>query len=173
MWLQDKFFIWWLHGPRYGWSKLRRRLFEGGFLDKPLPEVNSLQDIQKYLSEVKWKRDLLPELFDCVSYPQRVWKRKKDDCDGFSVLAAELLKRWDPNTRPVMVTAMVTPMEHCHSVCVFRQGVDLRYFDNKRLSPNLFVNYREIVDNFTPPHRLICWDVVRLDTLEQLEFHVV
>jgi hypothetical protein len=173
MWLQDKFFIWWLHGPRYGWSKFRRRLFEGGFLDKPLPEVNSLEDIQKYLKEVTWKRDLLPELFDCVSYPQRVWKRKKDDCDGFAVLAAELLKHWDPDTRPVMVTAMVAPMKNCHSVCVFRQGVDLRYFDNSTLKPGLFVNYREIVDHFTPPNRLICWDVVRPDTLEQLEFHEV
>jgi hypothetical protein len=64
-------------------------------------------------------------------------------------------------------------MKHCHSVCVFRQGVNLRYFDNSTLRPGLFVNYREIGDSFTPPHRLVCWDVVRPDTLEQLEFHVV
>lgn len=25
-------------------------------------------------------------LFDCVSYPQVTWAKKKDDCDGFSVL---------------------------------------------------------------------------------------
>lgn len=173
MWLQDKFLAWWLRGPRYGWSKFRRKLFEGGFLSKSLPKVNSLTDIQACLVKIMWKRDLLPELFDCVSYPQRVWDKKRDDCDGFSVLAAELLKQWDPNTRPVMVTAMVARLDKCHSVCVFRQGTNLRYFNNSALNPGLFVNYREIVDNFTTTNRLICWDVVRPDTLEQLEYHVV
>jgi hypothetical protein len=37
----------------------------------------------------------------------------------------------------------------------------------------LFVSYREIVDNFVKPDRLICWDVVKPDTLKQVEFHVV
>jgi hypothetical protein len=173
MWLEDKFLIWWLHGPRYGWSKLRRRLFEGGFLAKPLPQVASLADIQACLQEVTWKQDNLPQLFDCVSYPQRVWTKKKDDCDGFAVLAAELLNRWDPQTAPVIVTVMVAPLKRSHSVCVFNQGGGLRYFSNKELNPGLFQNYREIVDNFTPPHRLICWDAVKPDMLEQLEFHIV
>ncbi|OGN96208.1 MAG: hypothetical protein A2Y89_01525 [Chloroflexi bacterium RBG_13_51_18] len=116
---------------------------------------------------------MLPELYDCVSYPQRVWSRKKDDCDGFAVLAAALLSRWSPDTRPVMVTAMVAPMKNCHSVCVFHQGANLRYFNNSALNPGLFVNYYEIVNNFAPPNRLICWDVVKPGTLEQLEFHIV
>jgi hypothetical protein len=169
----DRFLIWWLHGPRYSWSRLRRRLFERGFLSKPLPVVNSLEDIQTRLKEVNWKQDGLPQLFDCVSYPQRVWSKKKDDCDGFAILAAELLKRWNPQTDPVMVTAMVAPMKNSHSVCVFNQGENLRYFSNEALNPGLFQNYREIVANFTPPNRLICWDVVQPGTLEQLEFHVV
>ena len=172
--ITDKFFIWWLHGPRYSWSKLRRRLFEGGFLSKPLPEVHSLIDIQARLSEVKWKRDLLPQLFDCVSYPQRIWAKKTDDCDGFAILAAELLKSWDPATIPVMVTAMVAPMKNCHSVCVFKQSGSLRYFSNKELSPGSFQSYQDIVADFTvPPNRLICWDVVQPGTLEQLKFHIV
>ena len=173
MWIQDKFLTWWLHGPRYGWSKLRRRLFERGFLKTTLPPVNSLADILARLREITWKQDSLPELFDCVSYPQRVWARKKEDCDGFAVLAAELLNHWDPQTKPVIVTAMVTPMANCHSVCVFRQGGNLRYFSNAALRPGTFVSYGEIVANYTPPNRLICWDVVKPDTLEQLEYHVV
>ena len=169
----DKFLIWWLHGPRYGWSKLRRRLFEGGFLATPLPQVNSLEDIQVCLKDVKWKRDLLPQLFDCVSYPQRVWAKKTDDCDGFAILAAELLYRWSPETNPVMVTAIVTPVKNSHSVCVFKQGESLRYFSNEVLKPGIFQSYQDIVAQFTsPPNRLICWDVVKPDTLEQLEFHL-
>ena len=174
MCLQDKFYVWWLGGPRYGWSKLRRKLFEGGFLSQPLPSVNSLEDIQARLQEVIWKQDLLPQLFDCVSYPQRVWARKADDCDGFSVLAAALLNSWDPATAPVMVTAMVAPLKNCHSVCVFKQGGSLRYFSNKELNPGSFQSYGDVVADYTrPPNRLVCWDVVKPDTLEQVEFHIV
>ena len=175
MCIQDKFFIWWLHGPRYGWSKLRRRLFESSYLAKPLPGVHSLADVLACLQKVAWKKDWMPQLFDCVSYPHRVWDKKTDDCDGFAILAAELLKQWEPATAPVMVTAMVAPMKNCHSVCVFKQGGDLRYFsNNKELNPGRFQDYSEIVADFTrPPNRLICWDVVKPDTLEQLEFHIV
>jgi len=174
MWLQDRFFIWWLNGPRYGWSKLRRRLFEGGFLSAQLPEVHSVEDILACLQKVDWKKDWIPQLFDCVSYPQRVWAKKADDCDGFAVLTAVLLKRYDPATAPVMVTAMVAPMDKSHSVCVFRQGSELKYFSNRDLNPGTFRSYDEVVADFTrPPNRLICWDVVKPDTLEQVEFHVV
>jgi hypothetical protein len=125
------------------------------------------------LSEITWKQDSFAELFDCVSYPQRVWSKKKDDCDGFAVLAATLLNRWDPQTRPVIVTAVVTPLANGHSVCVFQQGGGFRYFSNAALIPGIFQSYGEIVANFSPPNRLLGWDVVKPDTLEQLEFHVV
>ena len=100
-------------------------------------------------------------------------RKRQDDCDGFAVLAAALLNNWDPQTEPVIVTAMVTPLANSHSVCVFKQGGGLRYFSNAVLNPSIFQNYGEIVADFTPPNRLICWDVVKPDTLEQLEFHVV
>ena len=171
--LMDKFDIWWLRGPRYTWSRLRRSLFEGGFLKKPLPPVNDLEDVKACLKQVNWKRDLLPELFDCVSYPHRVWAKKKDDCDGFSVLAAELLSRCLPETNPVMVTAMVAPLKNSHSVCVFELDGHFRYFNNKELKQELFQSYADIVADFTgPPNRLICWDVVSHCNLETLEFHI-
>ncbi|MHB8104557.1 MAG: hypothetical protein ACYDG5_03345 [Dehalococcoidales bacterium] len=173
MWLEDRFLIWWLHGPRYGWSKFRRWLFERGFLKTPLPSVNSLNDIQARLREVTWKQDSLPELFDSISYPQRVWKRKKDDCDGFAVLAAALLNDWDPQTKPVLVTAGFIPIANSHTVCVFKLGGGLKYFSNASLNPKIFQKYEEIVTDFTPPNKLICWDVVEPNTLKQLEFHKI
>jgi hypothetical protein len=174
MWIEDKFLTWWPHGPRYSWSKLRRRLFEGGFLSKPLPEVHSLADILACLQKVDWKKDWIPQLFDCVSYPQRVWAKKTDDCDGFAILTAELLTHLDPATAPIIITAMVAPMKNCHSVCVFKQDGDLRYFSNKELSPRSFQSYQDIVADFTrPSDRLICWDVVKPGTLEQLEFNII
>ena len=99
MWIEDKFLAWWLHGPRYGWSKFRRRLFEGGFRSKPLPEVHSMDDILACLQKVVWKKDLLPQLFDCVSYPQRVWAKQTDDCDGFAILTAEAPQALGPGDR--------------------------------------------------------------------------
>jgi hypothetical protein len=109
MWLQDQFLKWWLHGPRYGWSKFRRFMFERGFLKKPLPPVKTLSDIKSSLREITWTKDGFGELFDCISYPQRVWSKKKDDCDGFAILTAALLNQWDKKTKPVIVTAMVSP----------------------------------------------------------------
>ncbi len=173
MWIQEKFLTWWLHGPRYGWSKLRRRLFEGGFLKTPLPPVNSLDLIQKCLKKITWKQDSLPELFDSVSYPQRVWVRGKEDCDGFAVLAAALLKDWDPQTKPVLVTAGFLPIANSHTVCVFKLAGGLKYFSNAALIPKIFQKYEEIVADFTKPNKLVCWDVVEPDTLKQLEFHPV
>jgi hypothetical protein len=143
-------------------------------LKKPLPPVNSLDDVKAHMREIKWKRDMLPQLFDCVSYPHRVWAKKKDDCDGFSVLAAELLSRCLPETDPVMVTAMVAPLKNSHSVCAFKLDGNLRYFNNATLKPELFQSYADIVADFTgPPNRLICWDVVRPCNLETLEFHTI
>jgi hypothetical protein len=170
MWLEDCFLSWWLHGPRYGWSKLRRFLFERGFLKTELPKVATLNDIQQSLQKVTWKQDGFAELFDCVSYPQRVWARKKDDCDGFAILAAAFLKQLKTPTHPVIVTAMVTPMAQSHSVCAFEMGGGYRYFSNRDLNPHIFTSYKDIVDDFTKKYRLVCWDVVDPDTLKELDY---
>jgi hypothetical protein len=171
--LTDYFSIWWLKSARYRWSKLRCSLFEKGFLARPLPAVNSLQDIETCLQKVDWKMDCLPQLFDCVSYPQRVWDKKRDDCDGFAILSCALLSGWSPDTNPLMITAMVAPIKNSHSVCVFKQNNYLWYFSNKTLVQRNFSGYQEIVADFTSGNRLICWDVVKPDTLKALEFHVV
>jgi hypothetical protein len=173
MWIQDMFLRWWLGGPRYTWSKIRRTLFERGFLKNPLPPVNTLADVQACLRKIIWKQDGFAELFDRVSYPHRVWSKKKDDCDGFAVLAAALLDQWDKKTNPVIVTAMVPSLAHCHSVCVFEMGGGLRYFSNSDLSPKIFTSYDKVIADFVnPAYRLVCWDVVEHDTLKKLEHHV-
>jgi len=172
--LIDSFLIWWLRSGRYRWSRLRRRLFERRYLTTGLPEVNSLEEIQTCLKDIEWTRDGVTQLFDCISYPQRVWETKKDDCDGFAILAAELLNRWSPESDPVLVTALVRPLSQCHTVCAFRYGGNLWYFDNSNLRSGNLKGYGDVVDQFTSrSDRLICWDVVKPDTLKTLEFNVV
>jgi len=114
----DSFLVWWLRSGRYGWSWLRRRLFERRYLTTVLPTVNSLEEIEACLRQITWTMDGPLHLFDCISYPHVTWAKKKDDCDGFSSLAAELLNRWNPNCNPVLVTAMVRPIRDSHTVCV-------------------------------------------------------
>jgi hypothetical protein len=41
----DAFLRWWLRSGRYGWSRLRRRLFERKYLKVALPEAASLEEI--------------------------------------------------------------------------------------------------------------------------------
>jgi hypothetical protein len=169
----DNFMIWWLRRSRYIWSKMHRQLFERRYLSTVLPTVSSLEDIGLCLKQVRWTADRPLHLYDYISYPQTVWATKKDDCDGFAVLAAELLRRWDPVTNPVIITAMVSPVELSHTVCAFRQGGNLMYFSNDELCSGNFQGYGDIIaDLMKPDRRLVCWDVVKPDTLETLEFHV-
>ena len=173
MGLVNTFLIWWLRGPRYHWSQLRRRLFEGRYLDTELPTVNSLEEIETCLKQIKWSGDGLLHLYDSISYPQTVWAKKKDDCDGFAVLAAELLQRWTAAADPVLITAIVRPIQSSHTICAFRHGQGLLFFDNEQLRRGDFQEYGDVVARFTQSaKRLVCWDVVKPDTLETLEFHL-
>ena len=173
MGLVSAFLVWWLRSPRYRWSWLRRRLFEGRYLDTELPTVNSLEEIETCLKQITWSGDGLFHLYDSISYPQTVWARKKDDCDGFAVLAAGLLLRWTATADPVLVTAIVRPTQSSHTVCAFRHGQGLLFFDNDELRRGDFQEYRDVVAWFTRSAKsLICWDVVKPDTLETLEFHL-
>ena len=172
MLLVKVFLVWWLRGPRYRWSRLRRRLFERRYLKAELPVAASLDEIENLLKDITWTGDGLLHLYDSISYPQTVWAKKKDDCDGFAILASELLRRWDPGADPVLVTAIVRPTQSSHTVCAFKHGDGLAFFDNDYLCRGDFQEYGDVVAEFTRAAKaLICWDVVKPDTLEVLEFH--
>jgi hypothetical protein len=131
-----------------------------------------LEDIETCLKQIAWSGDGLLHLYDSISYPQTVWTKKKDDCDGFAILAAELLQRWIPDAAPVLVTAIVRPIKSSHTVCALRHGEGLLFFDNDDLRRGDFQEYGDVVARFTQNAKsLVCWDVVKPDTLETLEFH--
>lgn len=168
----NSFLVWWLRSGRYRWSKIRRWFFERRYLKKELPEANSLEDIRACLKRIKWTRDGPLHLFDCIGYPQTTWVKKKDDCDGFSVLAAELLNRWSLDANPVLITAVVRPIRKSHTVCAFmsQQGA-LCYFDNHKLRRNHYSKYEDIIEKTSRGRQLVCWDVRNPFTLEMVEFH--
>jgi len=169
----DWFLIQWLRNGRYRWSRLRRRLCERRYLPTTLPSVSSLDDVKVHLSMVKWTMDGPLHLFDSISYPQTVWAKKKDDCDGFAILAATLLRQWNSELNPVLVTAMTRPVRSSHTVCVFvsPEG-SLLFFDNASLKQEKYKTYKEIVSRITAKTRkLVCWDVRNSESLDELEFH--
>ena len=127
------------------------------------------------MHQVTWTQDGLLHLYDSISYPQTVWKKEKDDCDGFSVLAAALLVNWNSDTCPVLVTAIMHPVKSSHTVCVFvAPDGTLHYFDNANLRSNDFYSYEEIVGEICPsPNKLVCWDVRQPEDLALVEFHEV
>jgi hypothetical protein len=172
--MPDRFLIWWLGSGRYRWSRLRRRLCEAKYLNVSLPIANSLEEIKNCLAEITWTMDGPLHLYDSISYPQTVWFKKKDDCDGFAILAASLIQRWQPSSKPVLITAMLRPMRRSHTVCAFfTTEQELWYFDNASLRQGSFHTYDEIADKVRGEARLICWDVVDPNTLETIEFHQV
>ena len=169
----DCFLVWWLRSGRYRWSRLRRRLFERRYLTVTLPTVNSLEEIKTCLRQVKWTMDGPLHLFDCVSYPQVTWAKKKDDCDGFSSLAAALLSQWNPDYNPVLLTVIVRPFRESHTVCVFNSPEGkLWYFDNACLRNEDYQSYDKIAGKLSQQNqRLVCWDIRNPATLEMVEFH--
>ena len=171
----DLFLIWWLRTGRYGWSEIRRRLFERGYLGKPLPTVTSLEDIEAQLHKVKWTMDGPLHLFDSISYPEATWIKKKDDCDGFATLAAALLTQLNKEYSPVLVTVMIRPIRLSHTVCVFKSAPEgLWFFDNDSLRRVDCSKYDEIATIVgQQAERLVCWDVRNPDTLDMIEFHKV
>ena len=170
----NRFLIWWLRRGRYPWSRFRRRCCEAGYLDTDLPAVTSLEEIADCLAGVTWTMDRPLHLFDAISYPQTVWQKKKDDCDGFAVLAAALLRQLNPDFRPVLVTAMLRPVKQSHTVCAFHASAEeLWYFDNRTLRKGSYRTYADVASAVTGKHELICWDAVDPQTLETVEFHQV
>jgi len=138
-----------------------------------MPRVNTLEEIRACLEQVTWTMDGPLHLFDSISYPQVTWAKKKDDCDGFSTLAAALLEQWNPGCSPVLVTAMLRPVRKSHTVCVFTASVaGLWFFDNHILRKENCQTYDEVVGKISEgAKRLVCWDVRSPDSLELLEFH--
>ncbi|MEE9365739.1 MAG: WD40 repeat domain-containing protein, partial [Dehalococcoidales bacterium] len=168
----DRFLIFWLRNGRYRWSRWRRRWFEAKYRTQPLPAADSLEQIEALLKQVTWTMDGPLHLFDAISYPQTVWAKKKDDCDGFAALAAALLQQWQPESRPVLVTAMLRPVLKSHTVCVFNvPGAGLWFFDNYSLRRGHYRTYADIAAEVRGKTRMVCWDVVEPDTLQTLEFH--
>ncbi|MFC2008123.1 hypothetical protein ACFLT0_00315 [Chloroflexota bacterium] len=166
--------VWWLRSGRYRWSRFRR-LFERRYLSTVLPTAGSLEDIQNCLAQVTWTMDGPVHLFDCISYPEVTWAKKRDDCDGFASLAAKLLHQWSQPCNPVLVTAMVRPVRESHTVCVFTgpQGT-LCFFDNASLRCENCQTYDDVVAKVSKRgRRLVCWDVRNPATLEMIEFHKV
>ena len=168
----DFFLRWWLRSGRYAWSRLRR-LCEGKYLKTALPTVSSVEDIETCLKQVKWTLDGPLHLWDSISYPQTVWVKKKDDCDGFASLAAELLFRWNPGCQPVLITAIVRPVGSSHTVCAFNNPEGgLWFFDNDSLIRESYDSYSDIVARISEGAiRLVCWDVRNPRSFEIIEYH--
>jgi hypothetical protein len=168
----DWFLVCWLRRGRYGWSKFRRWLLERKYLSIILPEVESPEDIETSLHLITWTMDGPLHLFDCISYPQTTWAKKKDDCDGFAMVAAELLNRLNPDYHPVLVTALVHPIRYSHTVCALTsQEGTLWYFDNYSLKSENLEKFEDIVKSITKEHQLVCWDVRNPFNFDMIEFH--
>jgi len=169
----DWLLIFWLRNARYRWSRWRRKWLEGKYEKQPLPAADSLEQIEALLKEVTWTMDGPYHLFDAISYPQTVWAKKKDDGDGFAVLAAALLQQWQPESRPVLITAMLRPVRKSHTVCAFNvPGAGLWFFDNDTLRRSRYRTYADIAVAVRGKARMVGWDVVDPGTLQTLEFHV-
>ena len=146
---------------------------ERKYLSTALPLVSTIAEIKGCLQQVTWTMDGTLHLYDSVSYPETVWAKKKDDCDGFAVLASALLRKWNPDIKPVLLTAIMRPVQQSHTVCVFSlPGDNLQVFDNASLHDNEYKLYQAVASQISEHKgRLVCWDVRDPETFNMIEFH--
>lgn len=144
-----------------------------------LPSVESLEDIEKVSSEVKWVADwtLAPHVklrrfwWDCLSYPQTVWARKKDDCDGFAILNCELGTQI--GIKMYILSVVMEPRELSHAVAYGKQGATPFMFTNGRLV--MFEDDRTLEDVVqtvaAPAKRILAWSLEDHKTGELVRLH--
>lgn len=174
MTIVDSFLVWWLKNGRYPWSRLVRNFSKFGNTDISLPKAKSLADVELFLKQITWTMDSALHLYDSISLPEVVWKTKRDDCDGYAVLASALLKNLNPSTNPKLVTVILRPVRESHTICVFSDQDQLRFFDNSRLNSGSYQTYHEIptiILRERQAERIVCWDVADPENLLTLEFH--
>ena len=172
-WLLRGFGHVWLRYLRYPWSKVYRVLFERAFRGAPLPPATSVEEVRAALAAVTWSPDGPRHLYDAISHPGAVWARRRDDCDGFAILAATLLARIDPRFAPLLVSAVVLPISESHTVCAFRDGAGegYRVFDNARLREERYASLEEVAELLAGRGKVrLYWDVVRPADLRTLAF---
>ena len=167
------------------WSALLR-LREKKYLSVKLPEVTSLQDITECEEQVEWTPDqeLAPRTslrfvnhilkllwMDCLSYPETVWKRKKDDCDGKAILAAALLRQI--GRRGLLLSVIMLPLKKSHAVCVFDDIGRTRYFSNSNLVTmlGLDIDMRSVISAVAKKNHVLAWSLVDPKTFKVLEVH--
>jgi len=172
-WLLRRFGHVWLRYLRYPWSKVYRILFERGVQTAPLPPASTVEEVRAVLAAVTWSPDGPRHFYDAISHPAAVWARRRDDCDGFAILAATLLARIDPRFAPLLVSAVVLPISESHTVCAFRDGAgdDYRVFDNARLREERYASLEEVAGLLARRGKVpLYWDVVRPADLRTLTF---
>jgi len=59
-----------------------------------------------------------------------------------------------------------------HTVCVFKEGEHVRFFNNSSLDDGRYETYGGVVEKLcSDVDRLVCWDMVNPTSLQVLEFH--
>lgn len=178
-----RFFVrFWVRKGRLIWSKIYRSIFERKYAGKLLPTLATegetltpdkvLIRLKWVLSKITWRQDKWYMLFDVISYPQTVWFKKEDDCDGFAILAAALLEQ-ARNSVPrlgnvFLLTVVGRPLENSHTVCVFDIDGVLYVADNNYVYRSSRTTIDKIAEdylkkNFKKPY---CWQLIDVNLKE-------
>lgn len=162
----------WVRKGRLIWSKIYRFLFEWRYKKYSLPKIsdNLLLKLQYILLQITWTPDPWYMLFDVIPLPQKVWKTKKDDCDGFAILAAAILKQSDIN-EVVLLTVVGSPIKHSHTVCCFKLNDQWYVADNQVVYRSVSNNLEKIAEYYLKKlfRKPYCWQIITPE-LKELKY---
>jgi len=155
------------------------RLAELRYLGKELPTVTNLQDVENRCREVTWTPDwkLAPHVklrrlwWDCLSYAETVWARKKDDGDGFAILACELCKQL--GIKAYILSVFTSPGQYSHAVAFGRHSGNPFMFNNGRLVWfDAAHTVEHVVQNAASGHDVVAWSLEDHETGELVRLHI-
>lgn len=184
--LNRLFIRFWVRKGRLWWSKIYRKLFERKYLRKPLPELTLIDTeplkpeqvmnrLRWVLSKIEWRQDKWYMLSDAISYPQTVWAKKADDCDGFAILSATLLERArqhiDGLGEVVILTVVGSPIRNSHTITCFNLKGHWYVTDNDRVYMSGLDSIEEIAEFYLRRlfRKYYCWQLIDID-LNELKY---
>jgi hypothetical protein len=142
----------WLRCGRRFWSLFINRFFRNQHED--LPKIQTLQDIESILNQVKWKPDTFG---DWIQAPELTWGLKRGDCEDCATLAMVLLQQI--GLEGYLLSVILSPSKYSHAVCVFSTGGTFNYFSNGLIKKSELRYIEDIARSIINGHKLICWSI--------------
>ena len=146
------------------WSNIYRVIFESKYSKFNGPKCSSIVDVSRALRAIKYEHDGIKRFIDTVSYPQAVYERGRDDCDGSAIFAHAMIAQNELARPWILSVAWLDEKNkyHGHAVCMYTHVDDGSYSHIGNWNQSMPVkceDFKEVIGSITFGSVLVGWAV--------------